>query len=149
MFGAPVCLSYRRPLPDVECPIGTQRQASRLRCTSIGIVEQHEGSDGHVQILAASIRHLDHLLCSFALHAELATAPGKVWEEGATAAFPMPGKDFVYKAVDKNGNRLNPIPYKELDLRGPWESFDIRHELTTKAIQQFVAYYKSTLKQSA
>lgn len=113
------------------------------------IKQMYERSDGHVQVLAASIRHLDHLFCSFALHAELATAPGKVWEEWATAAFPIPGKDFVYEAVDKNGNRLKPIPYKELDLQGSWEGFDIRHELTTKGIQQFVADYKSTLKQSA
>jgi hypothetical protein len=34
-------------------------------------------------------------------------------------------------------------------LSRPWETFDIRHELTTKGIQQFVADYKSTLKQSA
>lgn len=32
---------------------------------------------------------------------------------------------------------------------GQTEAFDIRHELTTKGIQQFVAGYKSTLKQSA
>jgi hypothetical protein len=51
--------------------------------------------------------------------------------------------------VDKNGNLVEPIPYKELDLKFGWESFDIRHELTAKGIQQFVADYKSTLKQSA
>jgi len=34
-------------------------------------------------------------------------------------------------------------------LNRAWESFDIRHDLTTKGIQQFVADYKSTLKQSA
>jgi hypothetical protein len=86
---------------------------------------------------------------SFAIDAELATAPGKVWEEWATAGFPPSGRDFVYKGVDKNGNPVEPIPYKELDLKFGWESFDIRHELTAKGIQQFVADYKSTLKQSA
>jgi transaldolase len=40
-------------------------------------------------------------------------------------------------------------PYESLDLSQPWETLDIRHELTTKGIQQFVADYKSTLKQSA
>jgi hypothetical protein len=34
-------------------------------------------------------------------------------------------------------------------LNRQWESFDIQHELTTKGIQQFVADYQSTLKQSA
>jgi transaldolase len=113
------------------------------------IKKMYEAGDGHVQVLAASIRHLNHLLGAFALQAELATAPSKVWEEWATASFPLPGKDFVYKEVDKAGNPLIPIPYKSLDLNLPWESFDIRHELTAKGIQQFVADYKNTLKQSA
>ena len=113
------------------------------------IKKMYETGDGHVHVLAASIRHLDHLLCSFALGAELATAPGKVWEEWATKSFPLPGKDFVYEALDKSGNRLTPIAYREIDLSGPWEAFDIRHDLTTKGIRQFVADYKSTLKQSA
>jgi transaldolase len=112
------------------------------------IKKMYEAGDGHVQVLAASIRQLNHLLGSFALEAELATAPTKVWEEWAGASFPLPGKDFVYKDVDKAGNELKPIPYKLLDLNLPWESFDIGHELTTKGIQQFVADYKSTLKQS-
>jgi transaldolase len=33
------------------------------------IKQMYEGSDGHVHVLAASILHLDHLLCSFALDA--------------------------------------------------------------------------------
>jgi hypothetical protein len=37
-------------------------------------------------VLAASIRHLDHLFCSFTLNAELATVPGKVLEWWAPKA---------------------------------------------------------------
>jgi len=113
------------------------------------IKKTYEAGDGHVHVLAASIRNLNHLLGSFALQAELATAPATVWEEWAAASFPMPGKDFAYKGVDKAGKQLRPIPYKSLDLNLPWESFDIHHDLTTKGIQQFVADYRTTLKQSA
>ena len=113
------------------------------------IKKMYEAGDGHVHVLAASVRTLNHLLGAFALQAELATAPSKVWEEWAAASFPLPEKDFVYKGVDKLGNQLRAIPYKSVDLNLPWESFDIRHELTTKGIQQFVSDYKSTLKQSA
>jgi transaldolase len=113
------------------------------------IKNMYEAGDGHVHVLAASIRNLNHLLGSFALQAELATAPAKVWEEWAAASFPLPGSDFVYKGLDKGGIELRAIPYQSLDLNRPWEGFDIRHELTTKGIQQFVADYKSTLKQSA
>ena len=113
------------------------------------IKKMYERSDGHVHVLAASIRTINHLLCSFALGAELATVPSKVLQEWAAAGFPVPDKDFLYKAVDAKGKALKPIAYKDLNLDQPWESFDLAHELTTKGIQRFVADYRSTLKRSA
>jgi len=113
------------------------------------IKTMYRNGDGHVHVLAASIRQLDHLLASFALDVELVTIPGKVLEKWATSSFPMPARDFTYKAVGADGQLLKPIPYKELDLHLPWQSFDITHELTTKGIQKFVADYRSTLQRSA
>lgn len=113
------------------------------------IKEMYKHGDGHVHVLAASIRHVDHLLASFAAGAELATVPAKVLEEWATKNFPIPDSKFVYKAVDTSGKRLEPIPFKVLDIEHPWQSFDIAHELTTAGIQKFVADYGSTLRRSA
>src|SRR4029077_17994437 len=113
------------------------------------IKEMYKNGDGHVHVLAASIRHLDHLLASFATGAELATVPAKLLAEWATKDFPMPDKDFSYKAVGASGKPLKSIPYKELDLTRPWDSFDTSHELTTAGIQKFVADYRSTLRRSA
>ena len=97
----------------------------------------------------ASIRSVNHLLSSFALGAELATVPSGVLDEWEAAGFPMPDQHFRYQGVDAGGKLLNVIPYKQLDLNLPWESFDIAHELTTKGIQKFVADYQSTLRRSA
>jgi transaldolase len=94
-------------------------------------------------------RTINHLLCSFFLGTELATVPSNVLEECATADFPMPDQDFVYKGVYTHSKPLKPIAYKDLDLNLPWESFDLSHELTTKGIKKFVADYQSTLKRSA
>ena len=113
------------------------------------IKTMYRNGDGHVHVLAASIRHLDHLLASFALDAELVTVPSKVIEKWASSNFSMPDRNFTYKAVGSNDQPLKPIPYKELDFNLPWQSFDIAHELTTKGIQKFVADYRSTLKRSA
>lgn len=113
------------------------------------IKKMYERGDGHVHVLAASIRSINHLLGSFRLKAELATAPGKIWEQWAAEQFPLPQNDFSYKAADKDGKPLRPIAYKDIDFNQPWESFNIQHELTTKGIRQFVADYKGTLKQSA
>jgi len=113
------------------------------------IKKMYEHGDRHVHVLAASIRSQNHLLCSFALDAELATVPSKVLEEWAASGFPMPDDHFRYKGIDASGKPLKGIPYKELDLNLSWEKFDIAHELTTKGIQKFVADYRSTLKRPA
>lgn len=104
------------------------------------IKQMYAGGDGHVLVLAASIRNLQHLLCSFHYGAELVTVPAKVLDEWARQGMPTPGKDFAYKPVGQA------IPYENLKLDRPWTSFDIRHELTTKGIQKFVADYKSTIR---
>jgi len=113
------------------------------------IKKMYDSGDGHVYILAASIRNLNHLLYSFALKAELVTVPAKVLEEWAAKGFPMPDSTFSYQAVNPSGQSLKPIPYQVLDLNNWWDSFDISHELTTKGIQKFVADYQSTLRRSA
>ncbi len=113
------------------------------------IKKMYRRGDGHVHVLAASIRKLEHLLYLFALEVELVTAPANVLLEWAKANFPMPDEEFQYAAVDANGKPLRPIPYKELDLNAAWTSFDIRHELTAKGIEKFVKDYKDTIALAA
>lgn len=110
------------------------------------IRKMFESGDGHVHVLAASIRNLDHLLAAFALGADLVTVPAKLLEEWAARGFPLPNRDFTYKGTTSDGRSLKPLPYKPMNLNEPWENFDIAHELTTKGIQKFVADYQSTLK---
>jgi transaldolase len=99
--------------------------------------------DGHVLVLAASIRSLEHLLYCFVLETELATVPAKILELWANKNFPMPDNQFQYKTSGK------PIPYEELDLGQAWDAFDIQHELTRQGIEKFAADYRATLSQSA
>ena len=99
--------------------------------------------DGHVFVLAASIRSLEHLLYSFALETELATVPAKILEQWAQNNFPMPDRQFQYKAPGQ------PIPFEELDLDQPWKTFDIHNELTRKGIEKFASDYRATLARSA
>jgi transaldolase len=95
--------------------------------------------DGHVQVLAASIRNLEQLLYCFFLEADLVTVPAKVLEKWAEAKFPMPSNDFVYKSTGQ------PIPYQELSLDQPWPSYELRHELTDKGLQKFAEDYRKTI----
>jgi len=99
--------------------------------------------DGHVLVLAASIRSLEHLLYCFALNTDLATVPAKTLEQWKSNNCPTPDEKFQYKASGQ------PIPYEELDLEQPWETFDIQHELTRKGIEKFAADYRATLSRTA
>ena len=99
--------------------------------------------DGHLLVLAASIRNLEQLLCCFWLDVDLVTVPARVLTLWAEKGFPMPEAALQYRSSAR------PIPYEELDLAQPWESFDIGHELTTRGLEQFVADYRKTLADTA
>jgi transaldolase len=99
--------------------------------------------DGHLLVLAASIRNLEQLLCCFWLDVDLVTVPAKVLRLWAEKGFPLPEADFQYFSP------AEPIPYEELDLARPWETFNIAQELTTKGLEKFAADYRKTLAESA
>lgn len=113
------------------------------------IKRMFERGDGHVHVLAASIRRLEHLLYSFALKSELVTVPANILEQWAASGQQLPEQNFQYRAVDGQGKELKPVPYREINMDAPWERFDIQHDLTTQGIKKFVADYKSTLAPAA
>lgn len=110
------------------------------------IQQMYKAGNGHVHILAASIRSVDQLLACFALGVDLVTVPAPVLEAWAAKGLPMPDAGFVYKGVTAEGKALRPIPYQPLDLSKPWTEFNIRHDLTTKGIEKFVADFENTLQ---
>lgn len=95
--------------------------------------------DGHLLVLAASIRSVEQLLYCFLLEADLVTVPAKVLEKWAENKFPMPQGGFVYQSIGR------PIAYQELSLDQPWQSYDLRHELTEKGIRKFAEDYRKTV----
>src|SRR6201997_2523977 len=78
------------------------------------IKRMYLAGDGHVHVLAASIRSLEHLLYCFALETELVTVPAKILEEWSSQNFPIPDIQFQYQAKGKT--KGTPIPYEEIDL---------------------------------
>lgn len=94
--------------------------------------------DGHVLVLAASIRRVEHLLDCFHLRADLATVPAKILEEWAARGFPRPDATFAYEPVG------SPIEYEDLSLEQPYDQFTVEHELTLKGLEKFVADYEAT-----
>lgn len=92
------------------------------------IVNMYKLGDGHVEVLSASVRNLDHLLYSIALGCDIVTAPLKVLKE--------------WKASKET---LKPIEYQEIDITKPWQEYDISHEMTSAGIAKFISDWNSLI----
>lgn len=95
------------------------------------ITHMYRAGDGHVEVLTASVRNIDHLLYALQLDSDIITAPCKVLEEWAQNGMPMPDNNFNYQPA------LSPIPYQNIDLNKSWQKCNITHDLTTKGIEKF------------
>jgi transaldolase len=98
------------------------------------IIKMYREGDGHVEVLTASVRNIDHLLYALRLGSDIITAPFKVLKEWGEKGLPVPGNDYVYNSKD-----LRPILLKDVSLTKNWHEYDIHHELTDKGMEQFSA----------
>lgn len=96
------------------------------------IIEMYRNGDGHVEVLTASVRNINHLLYAIKLGSDIITAPYKILKEWGEKGLPIPEDDFVYHTES-----LKEIPYKQLDLLRDWKDFNIMHELTNNGIDRF------------
>ena len=96
--------------------------------------------DGHVEVLTASVRSIDHFLYALKLGSDIITAPYEVLKTWAEKKMPIPGDDYNYDVKS-----LRPIPYKNIDIGKKWEDYDIRHELTDKGIERFSADWNALI----
>ncbi len=96
------------------------------------IIRMYRQGDGHVHVLAASVRTIGHFNASLRYGADIITAPYKLIAEWADAGRKIPQGDYSYDA-----GGLAPIAFAEIDLRRDWTEYDIRHELTDQGIEKF------------
>ncbi len=105
------------------------------------IGRMYAGGDGHVQVLAASVRSKDHLLSCLASGCDLITAPAKALQDWRADGLTIPpsGKRF-------EDSSLSGIPFDTLDLSKDWQEYDIRHELTDQGLKRFAADWNGLLQ---
>lgn len=103
------------------------------------IIELYNDGDGHVEILAASLRNMNHLHACLGAGVDIATVPFTLLKEWAGEGAEV-DSSFEYDAGD-----LAPIEKKELDLSAPWDSFDIQHDLTDAGLQRFADDWNALL----
>jgi transaldolase len=104
------------------------------------VLRMYGKGDGHVEVLTASVRNIDHFLYALKLGSDIITSPFKVLKEWAGRGLPVPGSEYTY-----NSDNLTAIPYTELDLTRGWQGYNIRHELTDKGIELFSKDWNSMI----
>lgn len=96
------------------------------------ILKMYRAGDGHVAVLTASVRSLDHFLYALALGSDIITSPVKILREWHKKGMPVPDANYQYET--KN---LQSIPYRDISLAKLWKEYDIRHDLTDAGIDRF------------
>jgi transaldolase len=105
------------------------------------ILTIYRKGDAHVEVLTASVRKLDHLLCALKLGSDIITAPFAVLKEWAEKGLPIPGDDYVC-----DSGSLKPIPYRHIELTRKWQEYDISHALTDAGMEKFSADWNSLIR---
>jgi transaldolase len=96
------------------------------------VLRMYGHGDGHVEVLTASVRSMDHMLQALSLGSDIITAPFKLLKEWGDKGLPVPGPGFNY-----DPGKLKAIPYQDLDLGRPWREYDIAHDLTATGMDKF------------
>ncbi len=97
--------------------------------------------DGHVQVITASVRNMDHLLYALKLKSHIVTIPFTVFTKWAESGFTLPGDEYIY-----NPQGLTEMPYHEVTLDNEWETYDISHPLTDAGTVKFWEDWKSIVQ---
>ncbi len=104
------------------------------------IIRMYGKGDGHVEVLTASVRTMDHFLYALKLGSDIITAPFDILKLWGEKGLSIPGTDYRYDAKG-----LKAIPFRELELSKPWDSYDIRHDLTDKGMEKFSADWNALI----
>ncbi len=110
------------------------------------ILEMYKEGDGHVEVLAASVRTLSHIQEAVNLGSDILTAPIKILEEwhSATSAGSSVGvPPSPYEGREGEGLKL--IAYKNINLKQPWQEYNINHELTSKGLEKFASDWNNLM----
>lgn len=104
------------------------------------IIQMYTNADGHVEVLTASVRSLDHLLYAIHLGSDIITAPFTILKQWTEQKLPMPDDDFKHELG------LRSIEYKDFNLNKNWQEFNISHPLTDIGLERFASDWQKLIQ---
>ncbi len=99
------------------------------------IIKMYKAGDGHVEVLTASVRSVEHQVRAIEVGTDIITSPLRVLKEWKEE---ISNDKFQISNEIKNPN-LKPIQYQEIGLDKPWQEYNLAHELTDKGLERFAA----------
>ncbi len=75
------------------------------------IIKMYRQGDGHVEVLTASVRSIDHHFYALELGSDIITVPLAILKEWGQRGMPLTPADYTYPS-----GGLKDIPYKDIDL---------------------------------
>jgi len=105
------------------------------------IIKMYQTGDGHVEVLTASVRSMDHIKQAIALGSDILTTPLKVLQDWAAAGMPI-----EYQEASIKNQELKPIPYRDINLDKAWANYHLGHELTDKGLAKFATDWKGLIE---
>lgn len=111
------------------------------------IKHMYEQGDHHVELLAASIRSINHLLYCLYIGVDIITAPLKILKEWSDLGFPTMEEIEDYLSYLNYGNSKEMI-YEEINLDQDFTSYKTENELTIAGIEKFATDWNSLLRKS-
>lgn len=107
------------------------------------ILMMYQRMNSHVQVLAASIRTMDHLLGCLRLGVDCMTAPKNMLMEWSTFGVTKDPAQYPFALSE-----LTPLVYEDV-LEKDWVLYQIEHPLTDKGLQKFADDWNNLLNVSS
>ncbi len=95
------------------------------------VLKMYQKGDGHVEVLTASVRSMQHFMGAITLGSDIITSPLSILQLWKDQNCEIP-EGFKYEMP-----QLQPIAFQDLDLEKSWASFNIQHDLTDKGLVKF------------
>lgn len=106
------------------------------------ILKMYSEGDGHVMVLAASLRSLQQFYAAIALGSDIITSSITYLEEWKTDGIKVPDSNFIYQQ-----DNIEQIPYQEISLDKDFAEYNINNEFTDIALQKFADDWNGLIKQ--
>jgi transaldolase len=103
------------------------------------ILQLYKEGDGHVEVLAASIRTGEQLAEAIAVGADITTSYKAAIDEWAESGMPVLAPD------EFNHPAFTPIPYQGHPLDKAWSDYTITHEMTDDGLRRFAEDWNNLL----